>query len=191
MGHPTARQATEFLGKSLGADNVCDVYFAVSEFSNFAGGLRQGSTAAPDDHRAKRQRIVDRFWSHVQKNPITDACWLWTANAVGVAQHGQFAVAHNVNRYAHRISWELHFGLIPVGLKVLHRCDVPRCVNPAHLFLGTQADNLADARAKGRHQGARRVFPRPTSRARVGHVAAEVAAAPRSPHASAVEVGQP
>lgn len=92
--------------------------------------------------------IADRFWEKVRKG---EACWLWTggtdSNGYGrIGLGGGSLVRVNT----HRLSYELHFGPIPTGLNVLHSCDTPRCVNPAHLSLGTHADNVRDKCAKGR-----------------------------------------
>lgn len=96
----------------------------------------------------KPRPLAVRFWERVEK---TAACWLWTGyiNRAGYGTIG--AGGRNATPLkAHRVSWEIHNGPIPGDLCVLHRCDNPRCVRPAHLFLGTRADNAADRGAKGR-----------------------------------------
>lgn len=96
-----------------------------------------------------RGSLSDRFWAKVQK---TDNCWVWTGAIIAKAG-GYGTINASKDRgilRVHRVSWELHFGAIPDGLSVLHRCDNPPCVRPDHLFLGSQQDNVADMMAKGR-----------------------------------------
>jgi len=98
----------------------------------------------------------ERFWSKV--SIYWDAeCWPWTAGLMGRMGYGNFSVGGR-NRAAHRVAWESANGeSIPDGKFVCHRCDNPVCCNPAHLFLGTHADNMRDARTKGRLRGNRRL----------------------------------
>ena len=81
-------------------------------------------------------------------------CWVWTGWLTS-HEYGCMLIGSRTDKSrrkvgAHRISWELHFGMIPDGLYVCHHCDVPSCVNPAHLFVGTGVDNMQDAKRKGR-----------------------------------------
>ncbi len=91
------------------------------------------------------EEFAARFWTKVQK---TSECWLW----IGAPSSGGYGQIGNRNKrlMAHRVSWEIHFGAISDGMHVLHHCDTPCCVRPDHLFLGTQADNMADRNEKGR-----------------------------------------
>lgn len=103
----------------------------------------------------KCKPLVERFWEKVDKS---DDCWVWTANCTkgrnGEKRYGLISAGRRGEGmlYAHRVSWELHFGQIPESLRVLHRCDNPQCVRPDHLFVGTQADNMADMVEKGRRE---------------------------------------
>lgn len=85
-----------------------------------------------------------RFWKYVIKG---DGCWKWSGQ-LDTRGYGTIKLRKR-RTFAHRVSWMIHRGN-PEYLYVLHHCDNPSCVNPIHLFLGTQTDNVADMMAKGR-----------------------------------------
>lgn len=90
---------------------------------------------------------VDRFFLRVDKTPT---CWLWIGTKYSNG-YGDFSPsAKKRHILAHRFSFQTHYGEIPPGLQVCHKCDVRHCVRPDHLFLGTAKDNLHDMAAKGR-----------------------------------------
>lgn len=89
------------------------------------------------------------FMDRIKMVP-SSTCWNWTG-CLNNAGYGR--IQHEGKLwYAHRFSYKIHIGEIPDGMSVLHKCDVPSCVNPDHLFLGTQADNVHDCLRKGRHR---------------------------------------
>lgn len=101
-----------------------------------------------------RLKGEESFWVKADR---TSGCWIWTAlkNAKG---YGVVNYQYKT-QLAHRLAWTLTHGPIPHGLYACHKCDTPACINPDHLFLGTQFDNMRDMAAKGRSRRGRK-FPK-------------------------------
>lgn len=92
--------------------------------------------------------FVERFHKHYEIDPVS-GCWLWTAR-IHDGGYGQIANEWYITESAHRASYRIHYLYIPSGKYVLHRCDVRRCVNPDHLYLGDHRSNMSDMVDKGR-----------------------------------------
>lgn len=99
----------------------------------------------------KIRDIAQTFWQKVDTSAGIDGCWLWTGRRQKPRPYGIVCQRGSRIIYAHRYAYEQLLGPIPDGLFVLHHCDNPPCCNAArHLFLGTNADNIADAVKKHR-----------------------------------------
>ena len=121
-----------------------------NEIVVLGSGLSYGSSRSCGCSR--KQDATRRFWSFVNKDGVTQShmdtpCWVWMASKTA-AGYGQFYA--DSTKTAHRFSWLLHNGSIPIKCLVLHKCDNPECANPDHLFIGDQRANIVDMYSKGR-----------------------------------------
>lgn len=91
---------------------------------------------------------IARFWDHVDISPDPNGCWVWRG-LTSTGGYGLVTIHYKMYR-THQLAYELMTGPIPPGALVLHSCDNPPCVNPAHLRLGTDKDNALDRVARGR-----------------------------------------
>lgn len=93
------------------------------------------------------------FWTNLDVSGGATACWMWRGGATAAGYPN--VLVDGVHKPAHRVAYELAKGTIPAGMFICHTCDNPRCCNPAHLWVGTHNDNMADMVAKGRANGGR------------------------------------
>jgi hypothetical protein len=92
---------------------------------------------------------LENFWSQVTK---TDACWIWTGKQLSGKGKGYgYFTFSGIKVFCHRFSYQLYKGRIPAGSVCCHSCDNPSCVNPDHLWAGTQAQNIKDMVNKKRN----------------------------------------
>lgn len=100
------------------------------------------------ERERKKTPIIQRLMNNIYKNP-KNGCWEWLGYKMRFG-HGKIGYRDKVY-LTHRLSYEIYIGPIPKNMNVCHKCDNPSCINPDHLFLGTQLENIEDCVKKNRH----------------------------------------
>lgn len=137
-GHTRAKCAVAWCARRAVARGLCSTHYD-----------RWNKGGDPHTKSIKELTPEARFWSFVDRRGL-DECWLWQGGTgYPPGDYGHLKVGGRTER-AHVFSYRLHHGSIPRGMVVCHACDTPRCVNPSHLWLGTQMDNVRDRNTKGR-----------------------------------------
>ena len=128
---------------------ACKKPFTVSAANNRRGKNQYCCLQCWNQTPHQRTSLADRFWLYVLKSE--EGCWLWQGGLSNKG-YGQLSLPGKGNGtiLAHRLSYELAYGMILPTVFCLHRCDTPACVNPAHLYLGTQSDNGRDVSERKR-----------------------------------------
>jgi len=126
-----------------GGDPCCS-HKCASSRNYYEKGIRP-----PGRKKTARQRFENKY-----EIVSESGCWVWIAG-INDKGYGRFKLDGKLF-LAHRAAYTIYVGEIPQGINVCHKCDVPECVNPDHLFLGTQKDNIQDSKSKGRHRQLRK-----------------------------------
>lgn len=137
------------LTKHSGSDSTCSDNVTDCPVEGLSGGRRNYAALT---RREVPRTFIARFHTKYQ---IADGCWLWRAGkfakGYGMVNLGRDACGTQHTDYAHRVAYVIAKGDIPEGMVVRHSCDTPACVNPDHLKLGTQGDNVQDASVQGKY----------------------------------------
>lgn len=117
---------------------------------HYARWRRTGELGRPEAAYAKSDDPLGVRLEHIGWDVSPAGCWEWRGSRRPTG-YGVVSIGQQKLEYTHRVSWQVHFGPIPQGAYVCHRCDNPPCLNPTHLFLADHDGNMADMVTKGRH----------------------------------------